>query len=153
IGSLDRLVREYSAGRRVMAGDLVERFGGQVAQMLGAVEHRSERIRRCVSEERRPQQRRWAAWTPKIRRRLPAMTLRASCDYRHDQLRPCPSAHRVEEAVDRAHKRLEPDAPMLGQVWTQVVRAASPLVDSSAPVAPRVMKAARRDLDQALVKT
>src|SRR5229473_6207804 len=107
MGSLDRLVREYSAGRRVMAGDLVERFGGQVAQMLDAVEHRSERIRRCVSEERRPQQPRWAAWTPKIRRRLPAMTLRASRDYRHDQLGPCVPAHGREVAVDQAHERRE----------------------------------------------
>src|SRR5437588_2277300 len=54
------------------AGDLVERFGAQVAQMLGAGEHRSERIRRCVSEERSPQRRRWAAWAPKIRRGAPA---------------------------------------------------------------------------------
>src|SRR4029077_15966287 len=50
------------------------------AQMLGAAEHRSERIvlgsPRCGcgggDEERRPQQRRWAAWTPKIRRGAPA---------------------------------------------------------------------------------
>src|SRR5258706_1868491 len=42
--------------------------------MLGAAEHRSARIRACVSEERRLQQRRWAAWAPKIRRRLPAVT-------------------------------------------------------------------------------
>ena len=44
MGSLDRLTREYSSGSRVMDGNLVERFGDQVAQMLGAVEHRSERI-------------------------------------------------------------------------------------------------------------
>src|SRR5260370_35624225 len=81
------------------------------------------------------------------------MTLRASRDYRHDQLRPCPSSHRAEEFVDRIYERRQPDAPMLGQVRAQVVRAASPLVDSSAPVAPRVVKAARRDLDQPLVKT
>src|SRR5207245_3023359 len=56
----------------ITAGDLVERFGAQVAQMLGAGEHRSERIRRCVSEERSPQRRRWAAWAPKIRRGAPA---------------------------------------------------------------------------------
>jgi hypothetical protein len=30
---------------RVTDGNLGERFGGQVAQMLGAAEHRSERIR------------------------------------------------------------------------------------------------------------
>src|SRR5258708_6607961 len=48
------------------AGGPAERFGAQVAQMLGAAEHRSERIRQCVSEERRLQQRRWAAWAPKI---------------------------------------------------------------------------------------
>src|SRR5437660_12131333 len=34
-----------SGALRAMAGDLGERFGGQVAQMLGAAEHRSERIR------------------------------------------------------------------------------------------------------------
>ncbi len=51
----------------ITAGDLVERFGAQVAQMLGAGEHRSERIRRCVSEEHSPQRRRRAAWAPKLR--------------------------------------------------------------------------------------
>ena len=30
--------------REITAGDLGERFGAQVAQMLGAAEHRSERI-------------------------------------------------------------------------------------------------------------
>src|SRR5216684_3440762 len=67
---------------RVTAGDLVERFGAQVVQMLGAAEHRSARIRGCASEERIPlgspcrrHGRRWAAWAPKIRRRLPAGTL------------------------------------------------------------------------------
>src|SRR5712692_4284197 len=54
-------------------GDLGERFGDQVVQMLGAAEHRSERIYRCLSEEQRPQQRRWAAWAPKIRRGFPAL--------------------------------------------------------------------------------
>ncbi len=38
--------------------------------MLGAAEHRSERIVRCPSEEHRRQRRRWAAWAPKIRRPL-----------------------------------------------------------------------------------
>src|SRR5216683_4083043 len=78
---------------RVTDGDLAERFGDQVVQMLGAAEHQSARIRRCASEERRPQQRRWAAWAPKIRRRLPAMTLGTSGDYRHDQLGPYAPAH------------------------------------------------------------
>jgi hypothetical protein len=32
-------------GTRGAAGGPTERFGGQVAQMLGAAEHRSERIR------------------------------------------------------------------------------------------------------------
>ncbi len=32
-------------GPAITAGDLGERFGAQVAQMLGAAEHRSERIR------------------------------------------------------------------------------------------------------------
>ena len=31
-----------------------ERFGDQMVQMLGAVEHRSARIRGCASEERLP---------------------------------------------------------------------------------------------------
>src|SRR5229473_5424666 len=57
-----------SACARDSAGSLGERFGDQVVQMLGAAEHRSARIRGCASEERRPQQRRWAAWAPKIRR-------------------------------------------------------------------------------------
>src|SRR5260370_34153767 len=55
---------------RVSDGASGERFGDQVVQLLGAAEHRSERICRCVSEERRPQRRRWAAWAPKIRRWL-----------------------------------------------------------------------------------
>jgi len=45
--------------------------------MLGAAEHRSERIVRCVSEERIPlgppcrrHGRQWAAWAPKIREGL-----------------------------------------------------------------------------------
>jgi chromosome partitioning protein len=44
----------------------------QVAEILGATEHRSERIWACVSEERRSQQRRSAAWAPQIRRGFPA---------------------------------------------------------------------------------
>src|SRR5438552_4822696 len=63
----------------ITAGDLVERFGAQVAQMIGAGEHRSERIRRCVREERTPlgspcrrHGRQWAAWAPKIQRGAPA---------------------------------------------------------------------------------
>src|SRR6266852_8326913 len=70
---LGTAVSEAGSGAlRAMAGDLGERFGGQVVQMLGAAEHRSERIFRCVSEERRSQRRRWAAWAPKIRRGHPA---------------------------------------------------------------------------------
>src|SRR6266849_641141 len=64
-----------SGALRAIAGDLGERFGGQVVQVLGAAEHRSERIFRCVSEERRSQRRRWAAWAPKIRRGAPAGAL------------------------------------------------------------------------------
>jgi hypothetical protein len=46
MGSLDRLTREYSLGKpRGMDGNLGERFGVQVVQMLGAAEHRSARIR------------------------------------------------------------------------------------------------------------
>src|SRR5438045_7135176 len=56
----------------ITAGDLGERFGVQVAQMVGAAEHRSERMRSCVSEEWRPQRRRWDAWAPKVRRGAPA---------------------------------------------------------------------------------
>src|ERR1700686_3819241 len=62
----------------ITAGDLGERFGAQVVQMLGAAEHRSERIRPCVSEERRPQRHRWAAWAPKIRRGAPAGIARST---------------------------------------------------------------------------
>src|SRR5207245_3710930 len=57
---LGRHFRDASSG-------LTERFGVQVVQLLGASEHRSERIRRCESEERSSQRRRWAAWAPKIR--------------------------------------------------------------------------------------
>src|ERR1700686_5004265 len=62
----------------ITAGDLGERFGAQVVQMLGAAEHRSARIVPCVSEERRPQQRRWAALAPKIRRGAPAGIARST---------------------------------------------------------------------------
>src|ERR1700674_4577021 len=58
---------------RVTDGNLGERFGVQVAQLLGAAEHRSARIDRCVSEERRSQRRRWVAWAPKIRRLCSSM--------------------------------------------------------------------------------
>src|SRR5450759_3816706 len=65
----------------IMPGIIVKRmrggpgkiFGGQVVQLLGAAEHRSAHIDRRVSEERRPQQRRWAAWAPKIRRGSPGI--------------------------------------------------------------------------------
>src|SRR6202521_842918 len=60
--------------RVVTGGALGERFGAEVAQMLGAAEHRSERIRRCVSEERRLQRRRWAASASKIRQGSLAVT-------------------------------------------------------------------------------
>src|SRR5712692_6436048 len=52
---------------RGAAGGPAERFGDQVVQMPGAAEHRSRAHRACPSEERRRQQRRWAAWAPKIR--------------------------------------------------------------------------------------
>src|ERR1700674_328712 len=52
-----------------------ERFGAQVVELLGATEHRSARIDRCVSEERRSQRRRWAAWAPKIRVASPLLAL------------------------------------------------------------------------------
>src|SRR5439155_27004862 len=44
-----------------------ERFGdpGGPAARRGRVAQRAHR--RCVSEQRRPQQRRWAAWAPKVR--------------------------------------------------------------------------------------
>src|SRR5438309_637048 len=60
------------------AGGLAERSGDQRVQLLGAAEHRSARMRPCVSEERRPQRRRWAAWAPKIRRGSPAGTPHSS---------------------------------------------------------------------------
>src|SRR3989454_4716742 len=73
--------------RAIMAGDLGERFGAQVVQMLGAAEHRSERTPSGVpapwlrggDEERKPAGvpmpkawGQWAAWAPKIRRGPPA---------------------------------------------------------------------------------
>src|SRR5712664_3880461 len=63
-----RISRRRCSSVRPTDRDLGEGFGDQVAEILGAAEHRSERIRSCVSEERRPQQRRSAAWAPKIRR-------------------------------------------------------------------------------------
>src|SRR5713226_9427362 len=86
MGSLERLTREYSSGRRVMDRNLAEGFGDQAAQLLGAVEHLSERIRRCVSEGRIPlgppcrrHGRQWAAWAPKIPQASLAAPLYASC--------------------------------------------------------------------------
>src|SRR5712691_7379104 len=67
--------RYASVMTTVTARAFDERFGAQTAQMLGAVEHRSERIRQCASEERRPQRRRCAGWAPKIRRRSRAVTV------------------------------------------------------------------------------
>src|SRR5216683_7985956 len=61
---------------RGAAGGPAERFGDQVVQMLGAAEHRSRAHRACPSEERRRQQRRWAAWAPKIRSASLAAPLR-----------------------------------------------------------------------------
>src|SRR5919198_4048615 len=73
----------------LMGGDLVERFGAQAAQMLGADEHRSERTLAGVpapwlrggDEKRRPAGvpmpqawGQWAAWAPKIRRGAPAVS-------------------------------------------------------------------------------
>src|SRR5713101_9595663 len=159
MGSLERLTREYSSGRRVMDGNLAEGFGDQAAQLLGAVEHLSERIRRCVSEGRIPlgppcrrHGRQWAAWAPKIRRRLPAMTLGTSGDYRHDQLGPYAPAHGRKVAVDRAHERREIQPSMVGQIRPQVIAPATPFVHRSAPVPPRIVQAPGRDLDQALVE-
>src|SRR6266566_5196456 len=60
-----------SLGRSALsstAADLGERSGAEAAQILGAGEHRSARIVICASEERRPQQRRWAASAPQLRR-------------------------------------------------------------------------------------
>jgi hypothetical protein len=48
-------------GPRGAAGNPAERFGTQVVQLLGASEHRNKRIRHTRREERRRQQRRWAA--------------------------------------------------------------------------------------------
>src|SRR5438132_9977247 len=75
--------RYASAITTVTARAFDERFGGQAAQMLGAAEHRSERAPpglpapwlRGGDEERSSQQRRWAAWAPKIRRRSLAGTV------------------------------------------------------------------------------
>src|ERR1700694_590749 len=85
-----------TGGPAITDGDLGERFGAQVVEMLGAAEQRSEGIYRCGSggagvagsegaarpggerigrggrEDGRPQRRRSAAWAPKIRRGAPA---------------------------------------------------------------------------------
>src|SRR3984893_5359147 len=52
---------------RGAAGKPAERFGGQVRQLQGGDEHRSERIRHTRSEERGSRRGRWRAWAPKIR--------------------------------------------------------------------------------------
>src|SRR5689334_21181175 len=70
--SLSGSAVSLSGGPAITAGALGERFGAQVARMLGAAEHRSERTSWCASERRRPQRRRRAAWAPKIRRGSPA---------------------------------------------------------------------------------
>src|ERR1700676_5806424 len=80
-----------SAPIRDAARGPAERFGGQVVQMLGASEHPSERICRCVSEERSSQRRRWAAWAPKLRLASLAASLKFLLrgpmeDRRHDRI-------------------------------------------------------------------
>src|SRR5450759_3260933 len=63
--------RRRRSSTTATGGALGERFRDQVVQMLGAAEHRSERSRCCVSEERRSQRRSWATRSPKIRRGSP----------------------------------------------------------------------------------
>src|SRR5438067_3764839 len=82
VSAMKRTLRTAMPTRRGVngtGGDLGERFGAQAAEMLGAVEHRSERTPPGVpapwlrggDEERRPQRGRSAAWAPKIRRGSP----------------------------------------------------------------------------------
>ena len=66
-----RIADSIGLPARGAAGNPAERFGGQVVQIQGAAEHRSERIRHTRSEERRSllggprlrgmARRRWAA--------------------------------------------------------------------------------------------
>src|SRR5258706_3748903 len=97
--------RRRRSSTTATGGDLGERFGAQVVRMLGAAEHRSERIRRCVSEERKPQRRRRAAWAPKIRRGAPTAAVnRAS---RNQNLhRVCRDRPEKFQAVGAAELRL-----------------------------------------------
>src|ERR1700716_1698628 len=64
----DRVLVPITTRRtRGAAGKPAERFGGQVRQLQGGAEHRSERIQHTRSEERRSRRGRWRAWTLKIR--------------------------------------------------------------------------------------
>src|SRR5450759_1551488 len=81
--------------------------------MLGAAEHRSERIHPCVSEERRPQRRRWAASAPKIRRGAPDVTPRShALDLDDDGLE-------VRHLLEREASADSPDAALLARAASE----------------------------------
>src|SRR5260370_7599048 len=129
------VVRATSLSRRestaVTDGYLGERFGGQVVQMLGAAEHRSERIFRCVSEERRSQRRRWAAWAPKIRRGRPAAAAsRGSRD--QDLQRVARDRAEQLESIGAAKLRFRASLPV-----GHHPRHVAPLLDTTRDVVPR----------------
>src|SRR5467141_919959 len=90
------------------SGGPTERFGAQVVQLLGAAEHRSERMRACVSEERRLQRRRWAAWAPKIRLASPeaGSLLRLLHDFEHAPALLLGDGARFGDADEVAHAAL-----------------------------------------------
>src|SRR5207302_2840985 len=59
---------------------------------------------------------------------------------------------RGQHPVHAGHQRRQGDLPVRCRIDAQEVGPAAPLVDRSAPVPARVVKAARRDLDEALVE-
>src|SRR5207253_6544119 len=134
-----------------------ERMGGQQplpwlrhGHAGGRVEHRRERIRGCVSEKRRPQRSRWAAWTPKIRRGAPPGPLMlamaaedggAACDSDHAQRASTCEARLAGAAIDQQLFLLSAD--LSPRVAVRVDRAAS-IRDRGLPRSPkRLMKSPR----------
>src|SRR5438034_356846 len=124
-----------SLGRSALsstAADLGERSGAEAAQILGAGEHRSARIVICASEERRPQQRRWAASAAQLRRGPAAGLLMLataaehrgpSCDAHRRQRPPARVAGLARAAIDEQDLLLAADLPP--RVPIRVHRAAA----------------------------
>jgi hypothetical protein len=73
-------------------------------------------------------------------------------DYWHREVWPARAHDRAQVTVHGLDQLLQVNSPVGRQIRPKVVGAAPPFVESASPVSPRVMKAARGDLDQSLVE-